>query len=286
MPPERVTITIRANTGDDGTLSVKDGLRQVLDFFELLESAQGGHDGEVVSWRLVSITKASPLTCVGEAYATMTGVAPEIVARRSKAMVSDALYSITSGAPAPEWLDGVALLKTRTLLERNLNGIGRTDIDFDRPTQAPTIIVEKSARTALVVLDRMALEKRAVQEDLSHREIGSLEGTVAGVATLNGRPAIHIREALRGEVISCVLADTAASELKTTHNWGEVWEGRRVIVAGEIVYRKDGKPSRINDASVTPIDGRIVNYDEIARPGILGGMTPRAFLDATDADDE
>lgn len=280
MPPERVTITVRPSTGDEGPLSVADGLRQVLDFFDLLTAAQGGPDGEVVSWRLVAISKTSPLSATAEAYASITGVAPEIVARRGKARVADALRAITSGNRPPDWLDGVALIKTRALLERNLNGIGRTDISFDEAEQVPAIIVERSARTALVALDKMELEKRAATEDLSHSEIGSLEGTIAGVTTFHGRPAIHLRESLRGDILWCVLSTEAAAELKATHSWGEVWEGRRVLVSGEIVYKKDGQPSRVNEASLAPIDGRPVNYDEIARPGILGGMTPSEYIES------
>jgi len=286
MAPERITITIRPSTGDDGSLSVADGLRQVLDFFDLLSAAQGGGDGEVVSWRLVAISKSSPLSATAEAYATMTGVAPEIVARRGKARVADALSAITTGERPPNWLEGIALTKARMLLERNLNGIGRTDIDFERPEQAPTIIVERSARIALNTIDRMELEKRVATEDLSHNEMGSLEGTVAGVTTYYGKPAVHLRESLRGDVIICALSDDAASELKATRNWGEVWEGQRVLVAGEIVYRKDGRPSRINNATLTPINARPINYDEIMRPGMLGGLTPRAYLDSVWEDDD
>lgn len=285
MPPERVTITIRPSTGDDGTLSVSDGLRQVLDFFDLLTAAQGGPDGDVVQWRLVHISKSSPLSATAEAYATMTGVAPEIVARRGKTRVADALNAITSGRQPDEWLDDMALVKTRSILERNLNGIGRTDIDFDRPNLPPTIIVERAARTALVVLERTLIEKRAIEEDLSRSEMGSLEGTVAGIANFRGRAAVQIREALRGNVVTCVLSDAAVSRLGTTHNWREVWEGRRVLVTGEIIYKKDGNPSRINSATVEPIDVRELNYDEITRPGILGGLTPRQYLDLTGDDD-
>lgn len=263
-----------------------DGLRQVLDFFDLLTAAQGGPDGALVSWRLVAISKSSPLSATGEAYATMTGVAPEIVARRGKARVAEAFGALISGDEAPEWLEGIALIKTKTMLERNLNGIGRTDVDFNFAGNVPTIIVERSARAGLIAIDRLELKRRANTEDLSHSEIGSLEGTVAGVTTYHGRPAVQIRESLRGEFVTCVLSDDAAAELKNTHQWGEVWEGRRVLAAGEIIYRKDGRPARVNDAAVTPIDVPRLNHDEIGRPGFLGGMTPRDYLDAFWEDDD
>jgi hypothetical protein len=286
MSPERVTITIRPNTGDDGPISVSDALRQVLDFFDLLTIAQGEGDGEVVSWRLVRISKSSPTMATGEAHATMTGVVPDIVARRGKGRVSDALEMLTAGNPPPDWLEGMALSKMRSLLQRNLNGVGRTDIDYERPNAVPTIIVEKTARAALVAIEKSQLEKRAISEDLSRTEIGSIEGTVAGVGQHHGRPAIDVREALRGETITCVLSDDAARDLRDTHNWGEVWEGRRVIVSGEIVYKKSGALSRMNNARMALIEAGPINYDEIARPGILNGMTPRAYLDAFWGEDD
>jgi hypothetical protein len=87
-------------------------------------------------------------------------------------------------------------------------------------------------------------------------------------------------------VIRCTLSDDAAEELRSTHTWGEAWEGQRVLVSGEIVYKKDGSLSRVNNARVEPIDARITNHDEIARPGFLGGLTPRAYLDAIWEDDD
>lgn len=286
MAPERVTITIRPSTGDDGVLSVSDGLRQVLDVFDLLMLAQGGPDGNVVQWRLVTISKSSPLTATGEAYATVTGVAPEIVARRGKERMGEVFGSLTAGAEPPEWLEGIALTKARSVLERNLNGIGRTDVDYERPDRPPTIIVERTARAGLVAIEKMELAKREASEDLSRTEIGSIEGTVAGVTTHYGKPAIDVRESLSGDIIRCTLADDAADALRSTHTWGEAWEGQRVLVSGEIVYKKDGAISRVNNGRAELIVARTVNHDEVARPGFLGGLTPRAYLDAVWEDDD
>ena len=194
--PEQITVTIRSNLGEDGPLTVQDGLRQILDLFDLLNLASI-KAGQEVSWNLVSISKNSPLTVVAEPFSLTLGVMVDLAARQAKTFVSDALISITSGKPMPNWMDAESREKTRAVFSRNVESIGRTDIVFEK-ADAPVVIFEKSARAALLTLDRIQLETSAAEPDFSRTERGSIEGVMEGAAPYYGRPAIRIPGARPG----------------------------------------------------------------------------------------
>jgi len=276
---ERVTVTVRSSLGEDGPLSVHDGLLQVLDFFDLLSMAQGTHqEGRAVSWELVSISKNSPLVAVAEAVSIVPGIAPGPIARRAKMLLAAGLSSVASGEEAPEWMDKVARERTRAIFIRNLDGIGRTDVGFggEIPT---TMIVERSARIGLLTLDRADINAAAREVDLSRTEIGSIEADISDATTYYGRPAIRARERLTGAPVLCVLQEKLADQLGIEHNWREVWVGARVLVMGEIIYRKDGMVSRVNVSDLLPINSPSVTYSELAQPDFTRGLTPTRYLE-------
>jgi len=69
----RITVTVESSLGEDGPLTVEDGLGQILDFFDLMTVA-GDHFTQGVGWSLVSVTKNSPLMATAEAFSTHPGV--------------------------------------------------------------------------------------------------------------------------------------------------------------------------------------------------------------------
>ncbi len=182
MPVERVTIAVRSNIGDEGTLTVQDALRQVLDFFDLLVAAQGTEDGEAVAWHFADISMRSPLTATGEPHAIKPGVPVDIIAHRGKESLKTALRSLLAGNRPPSWMDHNARAKARNIFRRNLNGVGRTDIRFDDESPVE-VIVEKTARTALLVLEKTEIEEKAAEVDLSRSENGSVEGDITDAPT-------------------------------------------------------------------------------------------------------
>lgn len=272
MPAERVTITVRSNIGDEATLTVQDALQQVLDFFDLLMSAQGTDDGNAVAWHLADISMHSPLTATGEPHAVRPGVPVEMIARRGKDSVKSALQRLTAGDLPPSWMSHEARAKARNLLKRNTNGVGRTDINFDDESPVE-IIVEKTARVGLLALEKADLEEQVAQLDLSRKENGSVEGELIEATTYRGAPAVRIRERLTKGDVACTLSRELADRVGHLHNWQEVWAGKRVLVIGEITYNKNGEIGHILATDIENIDPIPLRFEDFANPRFTGGRT-------------
>jgi len=282
MATERVTVTIRPSAGEAGLLRVQDAMHQILDFFDLL-SAAGGEDSKAVSWRLVDVSMASPLTATAEAFSDVPGVQAEMIARREKGRLVTSIREITESRRIPAWMDSSARAKARALFNRNLNEIGRTDIKFDEQTPI-TIISERSARTALVVLDSPDKAQHG-EDDLSRSEMGSVEGSIIRLETYHGRPSIRLAERVTDKEISCILSPSLAQQIGPQHNWTEVWVGRRVLVVGEIFFGSAGQIARVYATDVRPIDARRLSYSDIADRNFTNGLSVREYLNNLWEDD-
>ena len=282
MVPEQVTVTIRSSAGGEAPLTVQDAMRQILDFFDLL-SAAGGEDGKAVSWRLVAVSMASPLSATAQAFSDAPGILAEIVARQEKDQLSQLFHEVTEKGRVPEWMDYVTRVKARAFFNRNLNGIGRTDIKFDE--EAPlTVIVERSARAAISAFERS--ERAEAEDDLSRAEIGSVEGKIIRLDTYHGQPAIRLQERLQGWQFPCVLSPSLADQIGHQHDWAEVWTGRRVQVSGQILFRAAGHIGRVYATDIKPIDEPILAYADIYDPNFTRGLSARDYLDRLWEEDE
>lgn len=277
MAPQKVTITIQSNFGEDGPLTVQDSLRQVIDLFELIFMAQGSGEGEAVSWILQTISKTSPLAATGEAVTSVPHVSVDEIASRAIASVAEALIALSKGETVPSWMDRDARNKARAFLLRNMNGLGRTDIQFSE--NAPIVSVnERAARIAIATLDRAELDEAVSERDLSRTEYGSIEGEIAEAVTHYGRPAIRIRERLTGAIVQCVLSQELAERIGQEHNWEEIWSGQRVLVVGEIFYRNDGLVSRVHVTDMQTIAPHPITIQDIADPNFTNGLTPAEHI--------
>src|SRR5208337_3738359 len=104
------------------------------------------------------------------------------------------------------------------IFERSRNGIGQTDIQLF-PDASPITIVREAARIGALALERTRLETQAQIEDLSHTEIGSVEGVVTEATTYYRRPAVRIRERIEGRSVLCLLTPELAAKVGDSHNW-------------------------------------------------------------------
>jgi hypothetical protein len=281
MAPERVTVTIRSSTGEEAPLTVQDAMRQLLDFFDLL-SAAGGEEGKVISWRLVEVSMASPLSATAEAFSDVPGILAQTIARQEKDQVSQLFREITEQGQVPQWMDDATRTKARAFFNRNLNGIGRTDIKFD--DRAPlVIVVERSARAAIAAFETA---DRFETEDLSRSEMGSVEGNVIRLETYHGQPALRIQERLHGTQIPCVLSAALAENIGHHHDWAEVWTGRRVLVTGELRFRSAGHIGRVYATNIHPIDETNLTYEDISDPHFTNGLSAQEYLSHLWEEDE
>lgn len=277
LPDAQISVTVRSSTGDDGPITVHDGLRQVLDFFDLLTLAQAAEGQDVAAWHLVSISKASPLTAVAKPYIAIPGFVADQLVRRAKERVFAGLTAITSGSAVPDWVDNEALDRTRAILTRNLDTIGRTDVRFGDGLPA-TIIVQQNARVGLLALDRAVLDRKARVPDLSRNELGSIEGIVTDATTFRGKPAIRVNETLTGAEVVCIMSPAISEKIGHQHDWQEVWTGARVLAVGELVYRKDGQIIQVFANDVQIIKAQPLRYQDIADPDATGGLSPSEHI--------
>jgi hypothetical protein len=178
-----------------------------------------------------------------------------------------------------------ALAKTKSILQRNMNGVGLTTIVFD-DTAPPAMIVEKTARVALLAIERAELIEAEKDQDLSRMEFGSIEGEVYDGTSWHGRPALKIKERLTGADVTCVLSSELRAEIGPKRPLDDVWSHPRVLISGEIYYRKDGMPIRVMAFAITQIEAEPLTMADIADPNFTGGKSPREHIASHWDDDE
>jgi len=279
--PERITVTIDS-PGAGAPLAADDALRQFLDLFELLTAA-GGTEASPVLWKLVDISKRNPVTMIAEAVSKVPGLPIETIAtraRREKERLAEAITDLTSRQRVPRWMDRSARLRAQSLFKRNSEGIGRTSIRlFDGQDRPEATIVDLNARAAVTTLQRFE-ESLAESKERLRTEIGSIEGYIVSLETYYGHPAVRVKERLSSEEIVCVLPDEMAESTGIEHNWNEVWKSRRVLIAGEIKYGRDGLIERLKAFRIKGVDAPVLREEGIADPSFTSGLSPYAYLSA------
>jgi len=252
----------------------------VLDIVELLAKADAHQDqsSEKIVWRLVSASANSPFTVELEATASAPEVSVSLQAIRVKQIVREAVSSLLEKGERAEWLDSPAGRTLKSILQRNTNGIGRTDIDF-RNSADPIIIVHASAKRAVLALERAELDEELADDDLTHVEYGSLEGEVLSTGLHHSRPAVFLRERLSGERVICILSADIAEKIGPEHSWLEVWTGRRTLVSGAVYYDQEGIARSVHAENVETFITPDIALEDIRDPEFTGGMSIADFLD-------
>lgn len=276
MAPETVTVTIRSSVGEDAPLTVDDAMRQILDFFQLLEAA-GGEEAALIAWQLVEISINSPLHATARAVAKVPGIDVAPIARREKNALAHSIEDMVLHAEVPDWMDDATRARAKSLFARNTNGIGRTDIQFYEDTPL-TIIDQRTARAAVTAIDQAEKVRTVPRQDLSRIEMGSVEGDVLVTGPYRGQPAIQIRERLSGSEIWCVFSPELAETAGPQHSWAETWTNRRVFVTGQITFSRDGRIRHVYALGMEDVDPKPLTYKDIADPNFTGGLGVSEYI--------
>ena len=181
-----------------------------------------------------------------------------------------ALTSLVQGT-SPEWLESKPTVPLRRIVERNLNGIGQTDIGVDG--DEPISLSPPLARVASVALGKATSEDSGGAQDLARTEFGSVEGEICGLSRWRSRPALQVVERLSGQKIVCVLDNVLAQEMGLDHKWAEVWEGSHWTLRGVLSYRADGSIKHVEVESAKVIEWADVALDDLSDIDILEGRS-------------
>ena len=274
---EILAITVHPSALGESDLTVADAMRQVLDMIELVERAdqvEGSEDARVI-WRLKRASTNSPFTVEAEGWSSDPAISIDMRAARAKRTARDAIAGLLNADAPPEWMDGAAMRIAKRLFERNLNGIGQTDLRMgDEPIQ----IFPALAQVGVISLEKALIDEKLSSPNLCRTEFGSFEGDIIAATRHYQSPALIIRERLTGDRITCVLSPEVARQVGPAHSWTEIWAGRRVMVGGALHYNAEGQIAKADVDALTPVDERIVDLREIRDLDITGGLSPSDFL--------
>ena len=278
---EPITIKVRGtdNLGDDAP-TVEDLLCQIQDFISLLhgvESAVAKDDKQEIVWRVTDVAKNSPLTFEITPY-------PRTHAMNIDPLVSDVICATARGlrdiettSERPKYFSDQIIDKAEKVYERVTNGLAETVIDFSAYEEAPDFIVNK--QTALQSVKR--IHKFRAPRPIAHRELGSLEGTVAKVE-LDGfnRPIVWLRSRLDGQIVKCVAIDDGLNRIGHLEV-SEVLRGLRVRVHGLLNYKslKQIASIKVDGIHVFEPDSELPDAAAIVAPDFTGGVEASAYLE-------
>ncbi|WP_424631365.1 hypothetical protein [Bradyrhizobium sp. SYSU BS000235] len=270
---EKVTVTVRASGAHPDVLTVQDAMRQVLDIFELLSA--GSESDQGVQWRLAKASTNSPFYAEGEAVSFEPAVDITVVARAQKQLVAQGLREIAHGHVPENW-DDDRLKIAKRMYQRNLNGVGTTDIDFEQIGKVH--VTPRFAQEAIAVL---AVTPTLGLYDLPHarEEIGSIEGVFSQLSTYRNRPAIGVTDARTKNLTWCVLSDELQAKFSDKADFRDFWEHSRVIVRGRIRYAASRSVLYALATDITRIEPKAVSLTAISDKNFTSGLSASEYLD-------
>lgn len=277
---ERVKITITPSVTDSGLLEIQHAMQQVLDFFALLshvDKSTSANEKPVV-WHLLKATANSPLMVEAQAHSRDPAINVDRQAILAEAQLSKGIDAVVTGKPFPAWLDQQAENVLRSFLNRNLNGIGRTDI-FMRDELEPIVISHRIAKQAMNHLDAEALKREAEKEDYTHTEYGSIEGELFGVGSYYNKPSFSLRERLSGREVTCITSGESADKIGIEHYLSEVWKRKRILVEGRLMYNEKGEIEKVEAYDISILEPKNIPVEKIYDPQFTGGLSPSEYLE-------
>lgn len=267
---ERVKVTVRASSAHPDVLTVQDAMRQVLDFFELL--AKEGEPS--VEWRLSKASTNSPFSIEGEAISLHPSVDITVVARAQKLALESSLRDIVSNRLPNDPLFDIRIAKR--FFERNTNGIGLTEIDFETGD-----VINVTPQVARQAVETIIQQPENDLYEFAHprEEVGSVEGTLSYVGTHWNAPAVQIIDSRTKEKVWCRLSADLQRSFDGKTTFDDVWKHRRVRIRGRIKYKSDGAIDYVLSSDITKIDERQVTLDEIRDREFTSGLSVVEYLD-------
>jgi hypothetical protein len=272
----RLVITIRPS--DDGLLRVHDAFQQVLDALRLFEQAERslGTPNASFVWRLEKASTESPFTVVAVADPIDPAIDVTSQVVRTKALVATGVGNLVARTEPPPWLTREAIPVVRELFARNLNGIARTEIDFELPAITPLAIDRDNADAGLRAIEAInPMDTSDLPARIAH---GEVEGQLLAAGLYNRQPAIEIRSHLYA-LVWCTLSRELIARFGSEHSLAEIWEGKSVGVHGRLHYLAGGRLNRIEAEQIRLIEAPPFDLDSVLDPDFTAGFDPVEYLE-------
>ncbi len=248
-------------------------MEQVLEFFALLNA--DAKEGEEIVWKLVSAQTNSPeITVEGEAASLYASVDVSIPARTQKSAFVRAFKSMIEGRVPKEWRNSPKAKLAREFIERNMNGVGYTEIVVS-PGEPPITLDRNIARQSV---ERLKIAP--VHQFHAHEEMGSLEGVLLQIGTHHNKPALSVRDRLSRNLVTCIITESMREEIDKQVHAEHVWKHREVIVRGTLLYNNRGEIYQAIADSISLIDRpKHISLDDIYDPDFTGGLGAAEYLE-------
>jgi hypothetical protein len=274
---ERIVITIYPPEADGRLLSVVDAMQQVLDAVRLFTRAQAAlaNPEDAFDWLLEKATTNSPpfsVTALAVPVQRDRDVSKYV--QEIEHVVSTGVSKLVNDGDPPWWMAEI-LDSTRSLFQRNMNGIYRTHISM---AANETINIDRNGAAAgLRAIE--AFDALNVGKEISPRTAwGEIQGMMTAVGRYRGKPAIAIRSEQYG-FIWCPLTSALVDKFGGEHRLNEVWHGRIIGVTGKLIYSEGGKLSRIEAHDIREIAATApVDLDSLLDPDFTSGLDPDEYL--------
>lgn len=273
MKPKK--ITVEASQDHPDILDVRDAMRQVLDYFDLLTD-QGQPN---VVWNLTFASTNSPFTAEGTPVDLRTRAAAYGLMSPFVDRVERGLRRMADGEQVDADFPAEKMEAAQRLLKRNLNGIGRTKISVSG-TDVPVEINGPNARLALEIMQGAG---NPIYDYLfgsfARKEVGSIEGRIVDLGTDYDEPKITLKEHRTGREIPCRISRDAHDEIAGILTAGDVWQHRRVRVRGVLNFDPTGKLVRVFDGKIAYIDPKEVTVADLHDADFAGGLPAYDYLE-------
>ena len=268
-------ITVEPSADHPSVLGIGDAMQQVMDYFGLLTDEGDSY----VVWSLVHASAGSPFTAEGVPVDIRTNALAYEQVENHVDVIDRGIADILRGKPLDEEFPPKKKLVAIRMLNRNLNGIGRTCIDLGDGRRLD--IHSDLARKALVAVRKPVDGYDFFHTTLPRQEIGSIEGRIVDIRTVNGEPAIRLKDHLTGREINCNISKEGQEEIEEKMNMSakDVWKKRRIRIGGTIYYGINRKIIRLTGGSVKFIDPPNVDLKELRDPDFTGGLPAREYLE-------
>ncbi len=274
-----VKIFVSSGSAETDAPTVDDLIDQLRDYFDVLksvESALSEGGGSVIDWRVVGVTRNSPIAFEVEAYPRDYAVNIDRRAELTVQHTAWGLNSLQTSPDRPSYFTKKALEKAERFFERVMNGLNLTKVDHG--DKLPAIVVTPDA-ARIAARNTGAILRPASPR--AYREVGSLEGTFQRVERDGwGHPLLFIRHRLTGDPIKCVVTGEAREKVEQ-QLIAEIWRGRRIEVFGTIHYKSLGIIKQVDSLDVKFLRRRdqLPQIDDVEDENFTGGLRSEDYLE-------